>query len=190
MCRNVSDSVIKKAYRYKKIIIIPDTIKIVVENDSISVQGKLGKLTHVLNKCITVKLNSLKYLDIYAKNDDFNAKCLIGTTYSLINGMIIGVTVGFVKKLQLVGIGYRVSVENDSILNLIIGLSHPVCYKLPIGIKAQCLNQTEIVLTGINKQLIGQVAADLRAIRPPEPFKGKGIRYLNELVYNKETKKK
>lgn len=191
MSRNIADSVINNVCRYKKGIIIPTNVTILVENDSVLVQGKLGNLTHVLNKFVRIKLNSLKSLDIYAKsNDDINMKCLIGTTRSVINGMIVGVTLGFVRKLQLVGIGYRVSIDSESILSFIIGLSHPVYYKLPVGINAKCLNQTEIILTGIDKQLIGQVAADLRAIRPPEPFKGKGIRYSNELVYHKETKKK
>lgn len=175
----------------KKVVIVPDSVQVLVHGGRISVIGKLGKLTYLFNKFVDVQLSDVKYLNIYSKCSSVNTKCLIGTTYSLIKGMIVGVSVGFTKKLQLIGIGYKVSFEqNANTLILMIGLSHPVRYRLPVNIKAQCINQTEIIVTGIDKQLVGQVAANLRAIRPPEPFKGKGIRYFNEFIYNKDTKKK
>lgn len=191
MFRKLSNFVVENASIYKKVIVVPNTVKVEIEDNRVLIIGNLGKLTHKLHKFINVQLNDLEYLSICAKYNSVYIKSLVGTTCSLINGMITGVTLGFVKKLQLVGIGYRASIEkNSNILHLIVGFSHPVYYKLPRGIEAQCFSQTEIVLTGIDKQLIGQSAADLRAIRPPEPFKGKGIRYVDEILRNKETKKR
>lgn len=190
MCRDLSDIIVENSCIYRKVV-VPSSVKIELENNCVVIIGNLGKLSHKLNKCISVQLNNLSCLSIYSKYHSVYVKALVGTTQSIINGMIAGVTLGFVKKLRLVGIGYRVSIEkNSNILNLIVGFSHPVYYKLPKGIQAQCFSQTEIVLTGIDKQLIGQIAADLRSIRPPEPFKGKGIRYADEIIRNKETKKR
>ncbi|URJ24122.1 50S ribosomal protein L6 [Blochmannia endosymbiont of Camponotus sp.] len=189
MCLNTK---ILPRYICKTIIFVPKTIaiNIIVENHSISITGTLGTLTRILHKSVDVQLHDTSKLMV-CSNNSFNVKnkALIGTTCALINGMIIGVTTGFTKTLQLVGIGYRVSIQ-DNIISLIIGLSHSIDYILPIEIAATCPSQTEIILTGMNKQLIGQVAADLRALRPPEPFKGKGIRYIDEIVHNKDTKKK
>lgn len=190
MYHNSINATIMQPHVYKRVICIPESITVEIKDNYIFVTGKLGKLSHKLHKSVYADLNSLKYLDIYSNQINANNKALIGTTQSLINGMIIGVTVGFIKKLQLVGIGYRAYINENNIINLTIGLSHSVDYVLPEGVKAQCLNNTEIVLTSINKQLIGQVAANLRAIRPPEPFKGKGIRYANEIIRNKDTKKR
>lgn len=173
----------------KTVIFIPNEVTVNIKDHYVFIEGNLGILSHLLNKLIFVKLNSFNALEVFSKLHNFADKALIGTTKSIINGMIIGVTLGFIKKLQLVGIGYRASVLSNK-LNLVVGLSHSVEYNLPCGVQAQCLNQTEIILTGINKQLVGQVAADLRAIRPPEPFKGKGIRYEDEFVYIKDAKKR
>lgn len=167
------DSAIIKSCVYKRVICIPESVTVEIKDNCVFIKGSLGKLMHRLHQFIDVQLNNLKFLDIFSKNTNVNNKALIGTTQSLINGMIIGVTSGFIKKLQLVGIGYRACINTNNVINLIIGLSHSVDYVLPAGIKAQCINNTEIILQGINKQLIGQVAANLRAIRPPEPFKGK-----------------
>jgi len=112
-----------------------------------------------------------------------------GTARALLNSMVIGVTEGFTKKLQLVGVGYRAAVKGN-VINLSLGFSHPVDHQLPAGITAECPTQTEIVLKGADKQVIGQVAADLRAYRRPEPYKGKGVRYADEVVRTKEAKKK
>lgn len=190
MCHDFTDSSVKKNQVYKRMLYIPESVTIETNDCCVLVEGKKGKLTHNLHPFIDVKLNHLRYLNIYSKIANNKHKPLIGTTRALINGMIIGVTLGFVKKLQLVGIGYKANINENNIINLTIGLSHSVNYVLPLGIDAQCLNNTEIILSGINKQLIGQVAANLRAIRPPEPFKGKGIRYLNEVIYSKDAKKR
>lgn len=191
MCHNnFVNSTVVQNNRYKSVICIPKHIEVEIKNDCVFITGKLGKLMHKLHKSIDVKLNNLTNLDIYSKNIYINNKALIGTTRSLINNMIIGVTSGFVKKLQLVGIGYKACINEDNIINLTIGLSHSINYNLPAGITAQCYNNTEISLTGIDKQLIGQIAANLRAMRPPEPFKGKGIRYINEKINIKDTKKR
>ncbi|URJ24634.1 50S ribosomal protein L6 [Candidatus Blochmanniella camponoti] len=175
----------------KTIISIPKTItiNIIIKNHSISITGALGALTRILHKSVDVQLHNTSKLIVYSNSFDVKNKALIGTTCALITGMITGVTKGFTKTLQLVGIGYRVSIQ-DNVISLIIGLSHSIDYILPAEIVATCPSQTEIILTGMNKQLIGQVAADLRALRPPEPFKGKGIRYINEIVHTKDTKKK
>lgn len=174
---------------FKKVIVIPNTVDIDIEGRCISVKGVLGTLMYVLHESMVAQINETRNLVIYFKNKNFLNKALIGTANALIRVIIIGVTQGFSKKLQLVGIGYRVSIVNDNV-NLMLGLSHPIIYRLPEEVTAICDNQTEIILTSINKQLLGQVAADLRALRPPDPFKGKGIRYIDEVVRNKDTKKR
>jgi len=114
---------------------------------------------------------------------------MAGTLRALVNNMVQGVTKGFEKKLTLVGVGYRAQAQGDA-LNLTLGFSHPVVHKMPAGIKVETPSQTEIVIKGIDRQAVGQVAADVRAYRPPEPYKGKGVRYSDEVVIKKETKKK
>lgn len=174
----------------KKNIVVPNVVNISIKGRDISVIGILGTLVHVLHESIFAQMDDVKNLLVYTKKKSSVNKALIGTTDALIRGMIIGVTQGFSKKLQLVGIGYRVSVANG-VVNLTIGLSYPIVYKLPVEVKAICReNQTEIVLTSMNKQLLGQIAANLRSLRPPDPFKGKGIRYMDEIVRNKDTKKR
>lgn len=190
MYRNSMNVSVETPQVYKKVISIPESIEIEIKDHCVYIIGKLGNLMHRLHQSVNVTLIDLKYINIYSNNINMNNKALIGTTRSLINNMVIGVTSGFTKTLQLVGIGYKANIDTKNVINLTIGLSHSVDYALPKGINAECLNQTEIILTGINKQLIGQVAANLRAIRPPEPFKGKGIRYLNEIIDIKDTKKR
>lgn len=182
----------KNSKIYKKKLLIPKSVEIQIDHDYLYISGKLGKLVYKLHPSVLIKLENFTSIDIYSKNIHINNKALIGTTSALINSMIIGVTLGFVKKLQLVGIGYRAYIDenNSKIINLMIGFSHTVNYVLPEFVKAKCINQTEIILTSANKQLVGQVAANLRAIRPPEPFKGKGIRYFNEIIRIKDTKKR
>jgi large subunit ribosomal protein L6 len=128
-------------------------------------------------------------LKVSAKDDSRQAGALAGTFRSLINNMILGVSEGFQKKLELQGVGYRAKASGKSI-NLTVGYSHPIDYKLPDGVTVETPSQTEIVITGADKQVVGQVAAELRDFRPPEPYKGKGIRYSDERVYRKEAKKK
>lgn len=192
MYRNVSGKrSVSSSYVRNAMIMIPNTVNITIENRCIFVIGVLGKLIHTLHASIIAKIDDVENILVvcYTKREVLMGKSLVGTTKSLICGMIAGVTHGFVKKLQLIGIGYRASITNN-VINLIIGFSHPISYKLPKEIKATCVNQTEIILEGIDKQLVGQIASNLRAIRPPEPFKGKGIRYMDEIVRNKDTKKR
>jgi len=122
-------------------------------------------------------------------NESQAARALFGTTRALIANMVTGVSSGFEKKLTLVGVGYRAQAQGDK-LNLSLGFSHPVVHQLPEGVKAETPQQTEILIKGIDKQMVGQVAADVRNYRPPEPYKGKGVRYADERVVMKETKKK
>jgi large subunit ribosomal protein L6 len=128
-------------------------------------------------------------LKVSAKDNSRQADALAGTFRSLINNMVVGVSEGFEKKLELQGVGYRAKAQGKS-LNLTVGYSHPIDYKLPEGVTADTPSQTEIVISGADKQLVGQVAAEIRDFRPPEPYKGKGIRYVDERVFRKEAKKK
>ena len=128
-------------------------------------------------------------LKVAAKNNSREAVAIAGTTRSVINNMVVGVSEGYEKKLELQGVGYRAKASGSTI-NINVGYSHPIDYKLPEGVQADTPSQTEIVITGADKQLVGQVAAEIREFRPPEPYKGKGIRYVNERVYRKEAKKK
>ena len=122
-------------------------------------------------------------------SEDKRAVAIAGTTRSLVNNMVIGVSEGFSRELQLQGVGYRARVT-DGVLNLTLGYSHPVVYKFPEGIEIETPSQTQVIVKGIDKQKVGQVSAEIRATRPPEPYKGKGVRYANEYVKRKEAKKK
>jgi large subunit ribosomal protein L6 len=124
-----------------------------------------------------------------ARNDSKQANALAGTTRSLVNGMVTGVSDGFERKLELIGVGYRAQLKGK-VLNLTLGYSHPIDYELPEGVSAETPSQTEILVKGADKQQVGQVAAEIRAFRPPEPYKGKGVRYSDEVVARKEAKKK
>ncbi|WMY97721.1 MAG: 50S ribosomal protein L6 [Arsenophonus sp.] len=166
---------------------VPDNVQIKLEQSKISIIGKKGTLNYTLHKSIKIKYEKNK-LFCFSKEIGLH-KAQTGTTHSILNSMIIGVTNGFKKKLQIFGVGYRVILKKDIIL-LSLGYSHPIEYKLPEDVKASCPSQTEIILTGINKQTVGQVAAKIRSFKKPEPYKGKGIRYENEIIKIKETKKK
>ncbi|QJC34928.1 50S ribosomal protein L6 [Enterobacteriaceae endosymbiont of Donacia piscatrix] len=172
----------------KKLIIIPDNIKIIVNKQMICVSNNNKVLKNTFSKDVTIIISNNKIL-FKPKIECKNGWAKAGTVRSLVNSMIIGITKGFQKKLILFGIGYKFSIKNN-ILHLMIGFSHTIFYTIPNGIIGECLNQNEIILRGINKQLLGQVAADIRSYRPPEPYKGKGIRYSNEIIKIKETKKK
>lgn len=188
MYRNIKNGSII-SYMRKEIIVIPSAVNVIIKDRCISIAGVLGNLVHTLHILVIAKIDNIDNILVYTKNESAMSKALVGTTKALIYGMIIGVTKGFSKKLQLIGIGYRASIENNMV-NLVLGLSHTIQYKLPVEIQATCINQIEIVIKGINKQLVGQVAANLRSLRPPEPFKGKGIRYIDEVIRNKDTKKR
>jgi large subunit ribosomal protein L6 len=161
-------------------------VEIKLENNVVSIAGPKGTLSTLLNSDIALEQQSGS---LALSVRDSRAWAIAGTTRALLNNMVSGVAQGFSKRLQLVGVGYRAKVTGD-VLNLSLGYSHPIDYKLPEGITAEVPSQTEIVLSGIDKRLLGQVAAEIRAFRPPEPYKGKGVRYFNEQIHRKEAKKK
>jgi large subunit ribosomal protein L6 len=167
---------------------LPKGVDVSIGGGEISVKGGKGSLSLKLHKAVTVELaeNELK---IAALNTDRKTVAMAGTTRALVNNMVTGVSQGFVKELQLLGVGYRAQVKGDE-LNLTLGFSHPVVYKFPKGVEIETPTQTQVLVRGIDKQLVGQVSAEIRAFRPPEPYKGKGVRYADEYVKRKEAKKK
>ena len=169
-------------------ITVPQGVDVAVSANEISVKGAQGTLKRAANPLVVVKHEAGK-VTFTAANDSAAADAMSGTMRALVNNMVNGVTKGFEKKLSLVGVGYRAQAQGDK-LNLTLGFSHPIVHAMPKGVKVETPAQTEIVVKGIDKQLVGQVAAVIRAYRPPEPYKGKGVRYSDERVVIKETKKK
>ena len=167
---------------------LPKGVDVSVSADQISVKGSLGTLVRPVNGLVTVKNEGGKLMFAPA-NESVEADAMSGTMRALLANMVNGVSKGFEKKLSLVGVGFRAAATGSK-LNLQIGYSHPVAKDMPEGIKVECPTQTEIVIKGSDRQVVGQIAAEVRAIRPPEPYKGKGIRYVGEKVVIKETKKK
>ncbi len=165
---------------------VPPKVEVTLATGEISVKGPLGMLTRRFGPEVTVEKNG-EELVFKAANEEAGA--LHGTLRALVANMVKGVTQGYEKKLTLVGVGYRAQAAGDKI-NLSLGFSHPVVHKMPKGVTVQTPVQTEILVKGIDKQQVGQVAAEIRAYRPPEPYKGKGVRYADERVKIKETKKK
>ena len=172
----------------KNPIQVPDNLDVKLSSNGISVKGPLGDLSLNLTSDINVDLKD-KIITVKSTNVSKHSRSMSGTIRTLISNMIFGVSTGFEKKLTLVGVGYRAQVEGDK-LNMNLGFSHPVIHKMPSGVKAITPSQTEIVLKGIDKQQVGQVAAEIRAYRKPEPYKGKGVRYADERIILKEAKKK
>ena len=162
--------------------------EVALSDDRITVKGPLGTITQAANRLVKV-VNDNGTLKIEPVDESREANAMSGTMRALVANMVNGVTKGFERKLTLVGVGYRAQAQGDK-LNLSLGFSHPVVHQMPEGVKAETPTQTEIVIKGINKQQVGQVAAEVRGYRPPEPYKGKGVRYANEVVILKETKKK
>ncbi|MEO3692044.1 50S ribosomal protein L6 [Roseateles paludis] len=169
-------------------VAIPQGVDVNVSGESISVKGSLGTLVRPVNKLVAVKSEGGK-LTFTPTNESSEADAMSGTVRALVANMVSGVSKGFEKKLNLVGVGFRAQAQGQK-LNLQIGFSHPVVKDMPAGIKVECPTQTEIIIKGADAQVVGQVAAEVRAFRPPEPYKGKGIRYADEKVSLKETKKK
>lgn len=169
-------------------IAIPDGTTVTISGAQITVKGSLGTLSRDLSDHVRVKEES-KNLLVELANESREAQAMWGTTRALLNNMVEGVSKGFERRLTLVGVGFRAQAQGD-VLNMSLGFSHPVAHKMPEGVKCETPSQTEIVLKGIDKQVVGQVAAEVRAYRSPEPYKGKGVRYANEVVKLKETKKK
>jgi large subunit ribosomal protein L6 len=167
---------------------LPEKVEVSLNADEISVKGPLGTLTQRISS--NVKIEKIENrLEIKVNEASREAGAMSGTLRALVANMVTGVTKGFEKKLQLVGVGYRAQAQGDK-LNLTLGFSHPVVHQLPKGIKAETPTQTEILIKGVDKQLVGQVAAEVRRYRSPEPYKGKGVRYADERIVLKETKKK
>jgi large subunit ribosomal protein L6 len=162
--------------------------KVALSGELITVTGPLGTIAQSTNKLVNV-VDDNGTLKFEPSDDSREANAMSGTMRALVANMVHGVTKGFERKLTLVGVGYRAQAQGDK-LNLSLGFSHPVVHQLPEGVKAETPSQTEIVIKGIDKQKVGQVAAVVRGYRPPEPYKGKGVRYANEVVILKETKKK
>nr|WP_067290711.1 50S ribosomal protein L6 [Marinobacterium profundum] len=172
----------------KKPVVVPAGVDLKVDGLTITAKGKNGLLSLDVHPTVEVKQEDNTLL--FAPRDKSKlANALSGTTRSLVSNMVFGVAEGFKKTLELQGVGYRVALKGTS-LNLTLGFSHPVEYELPEGITAECPNQTTIVISGADKQRVGQVAAEVRGFRPPEPYKGKGVRYADEYVRRKEAKKK
>ncbi|HSS66450.1 MAG TPA: 50S ribosomal protein L6 [Gammaproteobacteria bacterium] len=169
-------------------ISLPKGVEISLQGPSVNVKGPKGSLSYRLPKHVTL---SQEDGTVYCKPQEIGpgAVALAGTARSILNGMVVGVSEGFEKRLTLVGVGYRAQMQGKS-LNLTLGYSHPIDFPLPEGTQIETPSQTEIVVRGFDKQLVGQVAAKIRGFRPPEPYKGKGVRYSDENVARKEAKKK
>ena len=167
---------------------VPKGVDVTVASDLISVKGPLGTLSQRLGATVGVAREGDEIV-FKAQDETIQTNAMSGTLRALVANMIQGVTKGFERKLQLVGVGYRAQAQGDK-LNLTLGFSHPVVHQMPKGIKVETPVQTEILIKGIDKQVVGQVAAEVRGYRPPEPYKGKGVRYSDERVVLKETKKK
>jgi len=169
-------------------IAVPQGVDVAITAEQISVKGSLGTLVRPVNRLVTVKNEDGK-LSFVPADESVAANAMSGTVRALVANMVNGVSKGFERKLTLVGVGFRAQAQGAK-LNLQIGFSHPVAKDMPAGIKVETPTQTEILIKGADRQVVGQVAAEVRAIRPPEPYKGKGIRYADERVVLKETKKK
>jgi len=172
----------------KKPIELPSGIEVTVKGQSLTVKGGKGSLDHRVHRSVKVEQDG-NVLTFAPRDGSKSANALAGTTRALVSNMVIGVSAGFEKKLQLIGVGYRAQAQGKS-LNLTLGFSHPVEYPVPEGITIETPSQTEIVVRGTDKQQVGQVAAEIRAYRRPEPYKGKGVKYADEIIVRKEAKKK
>jgi large subunit ribosomal protein L6 len=171
----------------KNPVIIPAGVEVKV-GDQIVVKGPLGTLKTAAHPAVAVTVDGQNVVVSKVAGAE-NASAMWGTMRANLNNMVTGVSKGFEKKLQLIGVGYRAQAQGD-VLNLSLGFSHPVAHKMPAGVSVACPTQTEILIKGSDKQQVGQVAAEVRAYRKPEPYKGKGVRYADEVVVIKETKKK
>lgn len=167
---------------------LPNGVDVTLQGQSITVKGGKGTLNLDIHSSVEV-VREESVLTFVARHGDKGARAQAGCTRSLVNNMVVGVSQGFEKKLQLVGVGYRAKATGSS-LSLTLGFSHPVEFEVPNGVSVETPTQTEVVLKSADKQLLGQVAAEIRSFRPPEPYKGKGVRYADENVLRKEAKKK
>jgi large subunit ribosomal protein L6 len=172
----------------KKPVTIPGGVTARVNGQEVAMKGPKGELKHVLVDALVAKLENNE-LEVSMREDTKEARAMWGMSRTMVANLITGVTAGFTKKLEITGVGYRAAVQGQNV-QLQLGYSHDVVHPIPQGIQVVCPKPTEIVITGIDKQKVGQVAAELRRYRPPEPYKGKGVRYAGEYIYRKEGKKK
>jgi len=172
----------------KQPIEVPKGVEITISGQSVSAKGPKGQESMEVHESVLPVLDG-GILGVSAAKPDQKSVAMAGTMRSLLNNLVVGVSSGFEKKLELRGVGYRAQAQGSN-LNLTLGFSHPVVHKVPDGVKVETPSQTEVVVSGTNKQIVGQVAADIRGYRPPEPYKGKGVRYAGEYVAMKEAKKK
>ena len=172
----------------KNPVSLPGGTEVTIKEESIVAKGPNGELTINKHPLVTVELEDGQ-LKIAANDDSIQSRAMSGTTRALLANMVTGVSTGFEKKLTIIGVGYRAQVQGKN-LNLSLGFSHPVVYPIPEGISIEASSQTELVVKGADKQKVGQVAAEIRQYRPPEPYKGKGVRYTDEYVVRKQAKKK
>lgn len=169
-------------------VALPSGVEVKLSGQDISVQGAKGEMSFAIHDLVEL-VQEESQLKVRAKSEERGATAMAGTMRAIVQNMVTGVTEGFSKKLELQGVGYRAQAQGSK-LTLQLGFSHPVEYTLPEGISAETPSQTEIVISGVDKQRVGQVCAEIRAFRPPEPYKGKGVRYADEYVRRKEAKKK
>jgi large subunit ribosomal protein L6 len=169
-------------------ITLPAGVEVTLNGQEVTVKGKVGTLNRVLNDAVELTQED-NVLSFGPKAGSVDGWAQAGTARALVNNMVIGASAGFEKKLQLNGVGYRAQAQGNK-LNLTLGFSHPVVYEVPAGLTVETPTQTEVVVKGADKQLVGQAAANIRGYRPPEPYKGKGVRYADEVVRRKEAKKK
>jgi large subunit ribosomal protein L6 len=172
----------------KNPVAIPEKVEVLLSASSIIVSGPLGKLSQALTNAVELKREG-ETVTFTATSDSQHSRAMSGTLRALVANMVQGVSVGFTRKLTLVGVGYKANAQGQ-MLNLELGYSHPINHNMPAGVKVQTPTPTEVILTGYDKQVVGQIAAQIRAYRAPEPYKGKGVRYADEVVAIKETKKK
>jgi large subunit ribosomal protein L6 len=169
-------------------VTLPDKVEVTIGNGELTVKGPLGTLKQAISPSVEIKKDG-NNITFAARDESKAANALSGTARANVANMVNGVKTGFEKRLQLVGVGYRAQAQGNK-LNLTLGFSHPIVHALPEGVKAETPTQTEIIIKGVDRQRVGQVAAEIRAYKPPEPYKGKGVRYVGEVVALKETKKK
>ncbi len=167
---------------------VPGGVNVTLDGQTVSVKGGKGTLNLTVHELVEIRLEDNALL-LAATKSDRNSNALVGTFRSLVNNMVVGVSDGFQKSLELQGVGYRAQIRGKKLI-LTLGFSHPIEYSIPDGIEVETPTQTQILVKGIDKQLVGQVSAEIRSFRPPEPYKGKGVRYIDEHVRRKEAKKK
>ena len=172
----------------KKAVTVPSGVTATVNGQEVAVKGPKGELKHVLADAIVAKLGK-GHIEVTMREDTKEARAMWGMTRTMVANLMSGVTEGFTRKLEITGVGYRAAVQGSN-LQLQLGYSHDVSFPIPKGIQVVCPKPTEIVITGIDKQKVGQVAAEIRQFRPPEPYKGKGVKYAGEYIHRKEGKKK